>query len=294
MRLPSLKFLRTFQLAGRHLSFKDAADELCITPSAVSQQIRNLETFLGVPLFERLTRALRLTDVGQQYFIFLDDMFGQLERETQQLGTLYVRRIVRLCVPPFFASEALLPRLGRYQSQAPDTDIRLSTQPSTMSAHPQEADVSVLLGRDQWPGLVTHKLLARRIAIACAPRLLERERLETPADLNGQTLIVHDGRPDAWSRWAAALGVPEPRPAKLIRCDSMSAVVRAAEQGLGVAQVSWPLGQGCFESGQLHKVFDEILETGEHFYLACRPEQRNRPEVQNLADWLIGEFREYA
>jgi LysR family glycine cleavage system transcriptional activator len=211
MRLPSLKYLRTFQMAGRYLSFKDAAAELSITPSAVSHQIRNLEAFLGIPLFVRKTRALEFTDAGRNYFQFLDELFSRLENETQQLKTQYGRSIVRLCVPPFFASEALLPRMSRYQAAAPDTDIRVSTQPSAMKVHPPEADLSILLGPGNWPDLVTYPLMARRVVTACSPALYASEKLDSYASLNGQTLIVHESRPDAWEEWAAALNIVAPR-----------------------------------------------------------------------------------
>ena len=294
MRLPSLKYLRTFQVVGRHLSFKDAAAVLSITPSAVSHQIRNLECWFGIPLFVRKTRALEFTDAGRNYFQFLDGLFARLESETQQLLNQYGRSIVRLCVPPFFASEALLPRMSRYQAAAPDTDIRVSTQPSAMKIHPAEADLSILLGPANWPDLVTYPLMARRVVVACSPGLQEREKLGTHASLDGQTLIVHESRPDAWENRAAALRIEPPRPRKLIRFDSMSAVVRAAEQGLGIALVSWPLGKAYFKSGALVRVSEEELETGEQFVLAHRPADADRAEVRQVIDWLIQEFREDA
>lgn len=293
MRLPSLKYLRTFQIAGRHLSFRAAAEALSITPSAVSHQIRNLESFLGVPLFVRHTRSLSLTDAGRNYFEFLDGMFARLEAETQQLWTQFGRRIVRLCVPPFFSSEALLPRLSSFQESAPDMDIRVSTQPSAMKTHPAEADLSVLLGTDNWPGLITYPLLARRVVAACAPFLCDQQGLRAHANLDGQTLIVHESRPDAWEHWAAMLGIAAPQPRKLIRFDSMAAVVRAAEQGLGIALVSWPLTRAWVESGALVRLFGEELETGEYFFLAHRQEDASRPEVRHLIHWMISEFEEH-
>ncbi len=294
MRLPSLRYLRTFQIAGRHLSFKVAAKELSVTPSAVSHQIRNLESFLGMALFVRKTRSLALTEAGRNYFEFLDGMFSRLESETRQLRTQYGRSIIRLCVPPFFASEALLPRLSFFQATSSDTDIRVSTQPSAMKVHPPEADLSILLGTDSWPGLITHRLLARQVVAACAPSLHAEQNLDSYESLNGQTLIVHESRPDAWEDWAIALKIAAPKPRKLIRFDSMSAVVRAAEQGLGIALVSWPLAKAWFDSGVLIRIFDDELETGECFYLAHRQEDSNRPEVRRLIDWLLDEFREYA
>lgn len=289
-RHPSLKALKTFQEAGRHLSFKQAAEALFISPSAVSHQIRNLENFLGVDLFLRKTRALEFTDAGLRYFTFLDEMFSRLEAETHQLFTEYGRGLIRLCVPPFFANEMLLPRLQSFQALMPDTDIRLTTQPSLMKAHPAEADLSVLLGKDEWPDLVTHPLFPRRLVVACAPSLLPELDPVSFASLDGQSLIVHENRPQSWDNWARALDVPPPRAGKIIRFDSMSALVQAAAQGLGVALVSWPLSRRWFDSGALVRVFDEEVETGEHFCLAYRQGEHERMDIARLIDWILDEF----
>lgn len=292
MRLPSLKHLRTFQIAGRHLSFKSAANELAVTASAVSHQIRTLETFLGVALFERKTRSLALTDAGRDYFEFLDEMFARLESETQQLQTQYGRGIVRLSAPPFFANEAFLKRLSSYKDSSSEADIRVSTQPGSMSTHPAGADLSILLGNDNWPDLTTYRLFARRFVIACSPLLLREQQLSSFESLNGQTLIVHESHSDEWERWANTLKIPPPKAKKLIRFDSMLAVARAAQQGLGIALVSWPLGADWFKSGALVRVFDNEIETGESFYLAHRPEDARRGEVRKLAEWILREFQD--
>jgi DNA-binding transcriptional LysR family regulator len=288
--MPSLRALRAFQVAGRHLSFKDAADELYLSASAVSHQVRNLESFLGLDLFLRKTRALELTEAGQSYFEFLDGMFARLEAETHQLLEEYGRRLLRLCVPPFFASERLLPRMQDLQELMPDTDIRLMTQPSLMQVHPSDADLSVLLGSGDWPDLVTYRLFSRKILTACSPQLKRHSGLKNAKDLNGQTLIVHENRPNSWVNWAAATGNSPPRPSKILRFDSMSAVVQAASQGLGIAIVSWPLSRRWFETRQLVRALDEEVETDESFYLAHRPEENMRPEVAGLIDWITETF----
>ena len=293
MRLPSLKYLRTFQVSGKHLSFKDASKELSITASAVSHQIRNLETFLGVQLFHRLTRSLEFTDAGQKYYAFLDLMFSRLETETQQLWSEYGREIVRLCVPPFFASEALLPKLSSFQSVSPKTDIRVTAQPSAMRVHPAEADLSILLGQIETPGLKTHALFAHRSVVACSPAFLESRKIESYKDLNGQTLIVHDNRPNSWKEWASRVGVDAPVPGNVLRSDSMSAIARAAQQGLGIALISWPLSRAWFLDNSLVKVFDEEIETGEKFQVAYRQEDVDRISVAALRDWIIENFESY-
>jgi len=290
MRLPSLRSLRVFQVAGRHLSFKDAADELFISASAVSHQVRNLEEHLGIDLFVRKTRALEFTDAGRKYFTFLNGMFARLETETNQLFADHRRSMIRLCVPPFFAGEMLLPRLQTFQAKMPDTDIRLTTQPSLMKVHPAEADLSILLGTGDWPDLVTYRLFARQLIVGCAPAVLEGIDTDASDCLDGQTLIVHESRPDAWENWARDYGAPSPKAGKIIRFDSMSSVVQAAVQGMGVAIVSWPLSRNRFEDGQLVRVFEREVTTKEHFYVAHRPEERDRLDVMQLIEWIITEF----
>jgi LysR family glycine cleavage system transcriptional activator len=289
--MPSLRALRAFQVAGQHLSFKVAAAELYLSASAVSHQVKNLETFLGIDLFVRKTRALEFTEAGRKYHEYLAGMFARLEAETHQLLAEYGRGIIRLCVPPFFASELLLPRMDEFQSLMPKTDIRVMTQPSLMQLHPPDADVSVLLGTGDWPGLRAFPLFSRRILTACSPALKQAERIRSFSDLDGQTLIVHENRPNSWANWANSLGIRPPRAGKIFRFDSMAAVVQAAAEGVGVAIVSWPLSSRWFESGALVRALDDETDTEEDFYLAYRPEETAREEVASLIEWMLGEFR---
>ena len=290
-KLPSLRSLRGFQVAGRHLSFKLAAEALYLTPSAVSHQVKQLESFLGLDLFVRKTRALEFTEPGRKYFDFLDGMFSRLETETHQLWAQYGRGMIRLCVPPFFANEILLPKLHDFQSIMPDTDIRVSTQQSLVKEHLAETDLSVLLGSGDWPDLVTYPLFARRLVVAAAPSVLKDFDSSTFKSLDGRTLIVHENRPRAWSNWAKALEIETPTAGKVLRFDSMSTVVQAAAQGLGFAIVSWPLSKNWFRSGALQKVFETEWITDEQFYLAHRPEESERLDVVNLVNWIISEFQ---
>jgi len=290
-RMPSLRSLRAFQIAGRHLSFKLAAEELCLTASAISHQVKILEEFLDLNLFVRKTRALEFTEPGRNYFEFLDGMFARLETETHQLWAQYGRGMIRLCVPPFFANEILLPKLHDFQAIMPDTDIRVSTQHSLVKEHSAETDLSILLGSGDWPELVTYPLFARRLVVAAAPSVLKDFDSSSFKSLNGQTLIVHENRPHAWRNWATALDIEAPKAGNVLRFDSMSTVVQATAQGLGFAIVSWPLSKNWFESGALQRVFETEWVTDEYFYLAHRPEESERLDVANLIDWIIREFQ---
>ncbi|MDE2304484.1 MAG: LysR family transcriptional regulator [Gammaproteobacteria bacterium] len=293
-RLPSLRFLKTFQVAAKLKSFKAAAEELFVTPSAVSHQIKALEEQLGVTLFERGARGVRtldLTDAGAHYLEHLNDIFAKLESITEQLQIRYGRTIIRLNVPPFFANEMLLPRLASFSQAREETDIRIETIFSAPKTHPPEADLSIVVGSGPWEGLTVHELFAQNFIVACSPSFLAENPIGRYEDLNGKTLLVHEERREAWERWAHGLGIEPIKPNRLVRLDTMSAVVRAAEQGVGVAMVPARLSADRFTAGSLIKLFDAELETHESYVILQRPEDRNREDLQELTQWIIRECR---
>jgi len=280
MRLPSLKFLKTFQVAARLQSFKAAAEELFVTPSAISHQIKALEEQLGVSLFQRGVRTLTLTDAGRNYLEHINDIFSKLESVTEQLN-----------VPSFFANELLLPRLASFSQAREETDIRIETTFSAPKTHPPEADLSIVVGAGPWDGLVVHELFAQNFIAACSPAFLLDNPIDTYADLNGKTLLLHEERREAWEKWAAGLGIEPIKPNRLVRLDTMSAVVRATEQGVGIALVPSRLSADRFNAGGLVKLFEAELTTNESYYLLHRPEDRAREDLQELTRWILSECR---
>ncbi len=291
MRLPSLKFLKTFQIAAKHKSFKAASEELFVTPSAVSHQIKSLEEQLGVALFERGVRSLTLTDAGAHYLEHISDIFSKLESVTEQLQMRYGRTIIRLNVPPFFANELLLPRLASFSQAREETDIRIETSFSAPKTHPAEADLSIVVGTGPWDGLTVHELFAQSFIAACSPSFLLENPIDRFTDLNGKTLLLHEERRDAWERWAQGLQIAPIKPNRLVRLDTMSAVVLAAEQGVGVALVPARLSADRFAAGNLVKLFEAELTTNESYVLLHRPEDRAREDLQELTQWILSECR---
>jgi len=287
MRTPSLKAIKTFQIAAKHSSFAVAADELCITPSAVSHQIKTLETQLGLPLFSRSARALALTDAGARYLEQIDDLFMRLESVTEQLRARYGRNSVRLHVPAYFASEMLLPRLSEFSKLHEGIDLRIETQGVHGRTHAAEADISIVVGSGPWNGLIAHKLFAQTMVPACAPELLLERPVNRYEDLNQHTLLVHEARRDDWDRWAAGVGIKTLQPAQIVRIDSMSAATRAAEKSIGIALLPAELSRRKFESGRLVRVFDDELVTHEEYTLLVRTEDENRDDIRALCAWLM-------
>ncbi|HLW24880.1 MAG TPA: LysR substrate-binding domain-containing protein [Steroidobacteraceae bacterium] len=291
MRLPSLKFLKTFQVAAKLGSFKGAAEELHVTPSAVSHQIKSLEVQLGLSLFERGVRALTLTEAGAHYLEHINDIFAKLESVTEQMRVRYGRSIIRLNVPPFFANELLLPRLASFSQFREESDIRIETTFAAPKTHPAEADLSIVVGTGPWEGLTVHELFAQSFIAACAPIYQLENPIQKYADLDGQTLLLHEERRDAWDRWALGLGIAPIKPGRLVRLSTMSALVLAAEQGVGVALVPARLSAERFAAGALVKLFSEELRTNESYVLLHRPEDRVREDLQELTRWIIRECR---
>jgi LysR family transcriptional regulator, glycine cleavage system transcriptional activator len=290
MHTPSLRFLKTFHIAAKRGSFKAAAEELCVTASAVSHQIKALEQQLGLALFTRRPRSLSLTEAGALYLENIDALFSRLESVTEQLQRRFSRTVVRLQVPPFFASELLVPRLNAFGAQHGDIDFQIETDIAPNEAHSPDADVSIVVGTGQWPDVQATRLFPQAYVAACSPERLRQAQIRGVADLAEQPLIAHNRRRDLWDRWAALVGIDALRPKQLIEFNSMASIVHAAEQGVGIALVSAPVAASRFAAGSLVKVFDTELITGDCYYLVTRPEDALRLGVRALIGWLLQQF----
>jgi LysR family glycine cleavage system transcriptional activator len=185
----------------------------------------------------------------------------------------------------------LLPRLSSFSQAEEETDIRIETTFSAPKTHPPEADLSIVVGTGPWEGLTVHELFTQSFIAACSPAFLLENPIDDYADLNGKTLLLHEERRDAWERWASGLGIPPIIPNRLVRLDTMSAVVLAAEEGVGVALVPSRLSADRFVAGGLVKLFDAELTTNESYVLLHRPEDSAREDLQELTEWILKSCR---
>jgi LysR family glycine cleavage system transcriptional activator len=288
----SIRGLRTFCVAARHLSFKAAAEELCVTPSAVSHQIKGLEEQLETQLFERRTREVALTDVGATLFAQIEPLLSELDNVTARfMRRNGRRRVMRITLLPFFASEMFIPRLNAFADKHRAIDLRVETTEAG-AQHPMGSDASILLLSSPPTDVVAQPLFALRLAPACSPQLARELTLGEPRALAGATLIVHKTRPHAWQDWFARMAIALERPPKVIQLDSMFAVARAAERGLGVALVPIPLSSNWFDSGALVRPCIGELETSDRYYFVYRPDAAQNPDVVALRDWVVANFAE--
>jgi LysR family glycine cleavage system transcriptional activator len=293
-RPPPTRNLRVFCVAARHGSFKLAADELYLTPSAVSHQMKELEGALGVDLFVRRSRALELTAAGCTLLEEIEPLLTALDRSLAQVARRSGRRILRILLPPFFASELFIPRLTGFCAEHREIDIQIDTRDPRPSLHPATADLSILLADTEPQGVRASRLFTLSLTAVCAPEHTPAVARLGGAVLREMPLIVHRPRPYAWASWAEQVGLEVPEPKNVIELDTMYAVVRAAERGVGVALVPSRLCEAWFRSGSLVSIFATELITADTYFLVSRRKDAGRPEIHALAEWALAQFREPA
>lgn len=290
-RLPPLGALRAFEAAARHLSFTEAAAELCVTQAAVSHQIRQLEDWLGLPLFVRRGHALTLTDKGRAYV-------GELTRalDLMACATLRVRERaegpLRITVLPSFASRWLVPRLARFSAQHPDIDVRLTSSAELWAGSDDRYDVAIRSGLGRWPGLKADLIARETLSPVCAPSFAAGERpLAAPGDLR-HVALLHDAPKAGWRHWCEYAGVEGIDTAGGLAFDDASHALQAAAQGQGVALARMLLAADDLAAGRLVQPFDIAMPNDYSYWLAYRREKAARPDVAAFRSWLLAQARE--
>lgn len=305
-RLPPLPALRAFEAAARHLSFKAAADELFVTPGAVSQQIKVLEEYLGVSLFFRETRTVRLTPEGAAMLPKLQEAFQCLAAAVEATRPRSDEGVLSLKAPPTFASRWLIPRLARFTERHPDISLRLSGSlesiddgQQNMPAHPVDpraaiSEVFIRYGNGRYPGHRVSRIFSPDLVPACSPALCQGEHpLQVPDDLRWHTLIheetgvVQSERP-SWSDWLRKAGVEGIDASKGLWFGNTLAL-EAALDGLGVVLALRPLIADAVAAGRLVVPFEITVESSNAYYLAIPEAIVERPAVRDFSAWLLEE-----
>jgi LysR family transcriptional regulator, glycine cleavage system transcriptional activator len=287
-RLPPLASLRSFEAAARLLSFSGAARELFVTPTAVSHQIRSLEEWLGVKLFDRTTRSVRLTQVGRRYQPVVQAAFEQLESATQSIAAEATAEVVCVTTTTSFASKWLIPRLASFKALYPDIDVRISTQTESVDLAREGLDLGIRYGAGTWPGMVSERLQNARVFPVCSPDLLSGPvPLKTPSDLASHTLLHVSTMPDDWRVWLTAVGATGVDPVGGMTFELWLAALQAATDGLGVALGQDTLIQNDLAAGRLVAPF-EIDVPADFAYYVVTPERAPRsPAAEHFRDWLL-------
>lgn len=293
-RLPPLNALRAFEAAARHLNFSRAADELSVTPGAVSQQIQNLEDYVGAALFKRTPKGLLLTDAAQTALPALREAFDRLAEAASLLTAAVDGRRLTLTAPPSFAAKWLVPRLGAFEQAHPQVDIWLSAGIELIDLTAGEVDVAIRYGTGRYPGLEVSRLISETVIPVISPELLQEQPLDTPEDLKNHVLL-HDGSPDLddscpdWSMWLAARGLRGVDGMRGPRFNQSSLVIEAAANGRGVALAKRTLAQADLDAGRLVAPL-QIATAVDFAYYLVHPKAKGRlPQVKAFISWIVAE-----
>jgi len=292
-RLYPLNALRAFESAARELSFVKAADELNVTPAAVSHQIKKLEDYLGAQLFRRLPRGLVLAEAGGRLLAELGDAFGQLDRAVERVRAADAGGALTISVAPMFAVKWLLPRLQAFGARHPEIDVRLSASLALVDFQRDAFDAAIRLGRGPYPRLAMDVLFEEAVTPMVSPRLVEggAMRLE---DLARLTLLHDDSMafdPDApnWEHWLAAAGAAEIDAARGPRFAQPDHALQAAIDGAGVVLGWRHLAGDDLAARRLVAPFDLTLPLGSAFAFVCPESFADRPKIRAFRAWLLGE-----
>jgi LysR family glycine cleavage system transcriptional activator len=285
-RLPPLNALRAFEATARHLSVKEAASELCVTPGAVSQMVKALEVRLGVILFNRLNRRLTLTEAGQCYLPTVRNAFRQIAEATGRLATRADSGLLSVSTTPFFASAWLVPRLASFQQTHPDIDLQISTSSTAIDFARSGIDVAIRHGLGRYAGLHSERVLTLEVVPVASPQLVER--LGTPAcsaDLVRWPL-VHDPERQAWHRWFSVQGISELGALRGPSFDDPTLLLKAVLAGQGAGLLPAALVVGEIDQNHLVKLAHAAWVEDLAYYLVYPAASHDRPKIAAFRRWI--------
>lgn len=288
---PPLSLLNTFEVAGRLGSFKAAANELNVTPSAISHQIKSLEEHLNFSLFRRQNRALSLTDPGKALLASVSTNLNALKQGVDQIQRRYGHPSIRAHILPFQATEIVIPNLHHFQSAHPDVEMRIETSLYGGDFDLSDIDIGIRLSNTGvWPGLESVRLMNIEVSPVCSPQLQAKENIREFSDLLGKNLIHIPYGDNPWERWAEEVQLTGLDTKEELTLDSYMSHLIAAEQGLGISLGIFPMVHPWIKQGRLVELFHHRIPVGEAYYLVYRTEDATRPDILAFRDWLLTLF----
>lgn len=290
-RYPSLTGLRAFEAASRYLSFTRAGNELNLTQTAISHQIKSLEEFLGTKLFIRKRNTIELTQAGVEYCDAIRGVLSEIAIATDRATRRSGQKILMITSPQAFAIKFLLPHLDDFRALQPDIAIQIRAVLSYEQMMRHEYDVAIRYGSgNAWRGWHAERLTWEELFPVCTPKYASVHRLNTPADLASCTAIRSSSRslPDEWPGWLGFAGVPNLRFKDEIVCDLMLSSLQGALDGLGVAMGRRAVVDRDLKELRLVAPFNHQLHSSFGYFLVIPPERAALPHVGIFRDWLLG------
>jgi LysR family transcriptional regulator, glycine cleavage system transcriptional activator len=293
-KIPSTVALALFESAARHESFARAADEMCVTESAVSRQISALEAYLDVKLFSREKQHVTLTKAGRDYAGSVSANLAELELHTRSLmANKGIGGVLELAVIPTFANRWLLPRLSEFRAAHPEITLNLSERPDPFSFRGTNFDAALHFDHPQWNGVVKIDLFGEEVVPVVSPRHYDLAALKTPADFLTIPLLNKSTRGEAWERWFARAGCPGLDVRLAMRFELYAMIIEAARAGLGAGLVPRFYVQDEVARGDLAIPFDLPLREAKRYCLVYPDYRQDSPMLCAFRDWVMKVAREF-
>jgi len=295
--MPALDLLVGFEAAARHLSFTKAGEELHLTQSAVSRQIKDLEDQLGVALFQRRHRALALTEPGQQFYAAAAQVLSTMRTATERLRDASGRRRpVSVTTTASLAALWLIPRLAGFTREHPGVDVRLTADTRVLDLERDGLDIAIRHGPAALAGSNATRLFGEKVFPVCSPKLLQKTPLEKPADLKNHVLLQYDD-PDVrhpwlhWKTWFEVERIADLKPAGTLTFSGYEQIIPSAVAGHGVALGRTPLVKDLLAAGELVAPFKSQADPARAYFAIVSKSAASRPEVADFVEWLKTEAR---
>ena len=289
--LPPLRALLAFEATARHLAVGRAAEELCISPSAVSHHVRAIEDFLRVKLFHRTTRTMQLTDAGYNYLQLVTVGLDRIATATQDIADAGFTDVLTIQCPPSFAPGWLVPRLSSFMASNPDIDLRIRARPDPLNILRNAVDVEIRRPLGETTGLVVYPFLDEEIIPLASPALVRHVRGKSPEDVLKALPLIHSERsPLNWTAWLRLQGINGANVARGLRFDRAYLSIQAAIDGLGIALESTIFAERAIKTKQLVRVFKKLPEPSvmAHFMVYSQANAQ-LPKIQKFRDWILQE-----
>ncbi len=285
-KLPPLHLLQLFEAAGRNLSFKKASEELFLTPSAISHQIKALEENLGIELFKRLTRGVQLTPAGKQYLGVIQKVFQTLDKGTTTLKQQFSSASLRITTFTAMTNNIIIPNLSLFQTENPEFVLDIDTKSLLMDLRYDDFDLALRLGDGNWPDFITEKIFDLQITPLCSPSFAKKHQLKDISQITSIPLIHISNMPTNWHEWATEFEISNIVSSSNLSLGSYDAAIQAAHQGLGLALGGIPLENFALESGQLVRPFEEHIHFSRACYAVYRKQDKDRKDISAFLGWF--------
>ncbi|MBB3610058.1 LysR substrate-binding domain-containing protein [Rhizobium sp. BK602] len=288
--LPSLSALQAFEAAARHRSFTKAGEELAMTQSGISRQVQNLETLLGIRLFERVGSRLTLTSIGSKYFLEITQSLDRLEEVS--IDAVRGRKVdtsLMVGAPPTLETRWLIPRLGRFLTDHPEIPIEVTTIGGEVDFETDRIDIAIMRGFGTWPDARANLLFDEELVVVASPSVVAPEANHDPLDFARYPILQNASRPSLWLLWLRASKLSYSGQIQGARFNSSELLIQAAVNGIGLAVVPPQFVKREIERGELHTPFGPPVRSGEAYWIVQSERETQSENAAAFRNWFLRE-----